>query len=128
MPRHHRVAFGDDDEGCDGVRIGSPAGRNVAEGGGAGTEPNNPTINRLEYENSNTQCQAVMGGLWRCSLPLLLLWGPLINRPGSATVDDGVEANETIGRSNNQPWGVAEKEGDDCGVVLLGWSAQKTQQ
>ena len=55
----------------------------------------------------------------RCSLPLLLPWGPLIDRPGSATVDDGVEANETIGRSNNQPGGMVEKEGDDCGVVLL---------
>ena len=22
-------------------------------------------------------------------------------------------------RSNNQPWGVVEKKGDDCGVVLL---------
>ena len=79
------------------VRIGSPAGRNVAEGGGARTEPNDPTINRLEYENSNTHWQVVRDGLWRCSLPLLLLWGPLINRAGGATVDDGVEANETIG-------------------------------
>ena len=26
---------------------------------------------------------------------------------------------EMTERSNNQPWGVVEKEGDDCGVVLL---------
>ena len=50
MHWHHGVAFGDDNEGCNGVWIGSPAVRNVAEGGGAGTEPNDPTINRLEYE------------------------------------------------------------------------------
>ena len=43
--------------------------------GRAGTEPNDPTINRLEYEKNDKQCQVVRGGRWRCSLPLLLLWG-----------------------------------------------------
>ena len=80
---------------------------------------NDPTINRMDYEKSKTHCQVVRGRLWHCSRPFLLLWAPLIDRPGNATIDDGVEANETIRRSNNQPWGVVEKEGDDCGVVLL---------
>ena len=70
-------------------------------GGGAGTEPNDQTINRLEYEKNNKQCQVVRGGLLRCSLPLLLLWGPLIDRPGSRIVVDGTVANETTQRSNN---------------------------
>ena len=73
MHWHHGVAFGDDNEGCTGVCIGSPAVRNVVEGGGARTEPDDPTINRLEYEKNNKQCQVVRGGLLRCSLPLLLL-------------------------------------------------------
>ena len=92
--------------------------------GGAGTEPNDPTINRLEYENSNTQWQVVRDGLWRCSLPLLLLWGPLIDRPGSRIVVDGTVANKTTQRSNNQLWGMVEKEGDGSNISLLtnsGW-------
>ena len=93
MHWHHGVAFGDNNEGCNGVWIGSPAVRNVAEGRGAGTEPNDPTINRLEYENSNTHWQVVRDGLWRCSLPLLLLWGPLIDRPGSRIVVGDAKMN-----------------------------------
>ena len=108
------------------ARIDSPAGRNVAEGRGGG--PKDSTINWLEYEKSKTQWQVIRNRLWCCSLSLLLLWIPLINRLGSATVNDGVEANKTIGQSNNQPRDMVEKEGDDCGVVLLGWSAPKIQQ
>ena len=110
----------DDNEGCNGARIDSLAVRTVAEGGGGrGRNQTTQQSTVLSMKKNDKQCQVVRGGRWRCSLPLLLLWGPLIDRPGSATVDDGVEANETIGRSNNQPWGVVEKEGDDCGVVLL---------
>ena len=97
MPRHHRVSFGDDDEGCRGPEsIRRPAGM-LRKAGGAGTEPNDPTINRLEYENSNTHWQVVRDGLWRCSLPLLLLWGPLIDRPGSRKQTAGAPREHQMG-------------------------------
>ena len=38
---------------------------------------------------------------------------------GSAIVDNGAEANKRIGGSNNQLWGVVEKEGDDSNISLL---------
>ena len=45
--------------------------------------------------------------------------GPVIDPLDRGIVDDGAEANEIIGRFNNQLWGTAETEGDGCGVVLL---------
>ena len=94
MPRHHLVAFGDDNEGCKGSgSVCRPAGM-LRKAAGAGAEPNDPTINRLEYKKNNTQYQVVRGGLGPCSLPLLLLWGPLIDRPGSPLVVDRTDAKQ----------------------------------
>ena len=89
-------------------------------GGGDGAESPNNQPAGIRRRKNNTR----LGDAWRrparpLSLPLLLLRGPVIDQLDRGIVDDGAEANEIIGRSNNQLWGTAETEGDGCDVVLL---------
>ena len=71
------------------------AGRPKCRGrrGGRGRNRTTQQSTGWNTKKNNKQCQVVRGGLLRCSLPLLLLWGPLIDRPGSRIVVGGAEAN-----------------------------------
>ena len=83
-------------------------------------ESNHPTINWLGYEKKTIH--TLLGGprrVWPGALPLLILCGPLVNRPGSIIVDDGTETNKTTELSDNQLWGTAEEDGDDHSTSLL---------
>ena len=71
--------------GMQGVRIGPPTVRSMAEGRERVDGTNRPNNQPAGiWETSNTQCQVVRGWLWPVSLPLLLLWVPLINRWSAA--------------------------------------------
>ena len=124
MQKHHRVAFGNVNEGCKVSGLARRPSGVWRRAGKGWTEPTDQIINRLEYEKQathNARWSGVGSGLslslfyyfeslwsiggprlrrmWPGSLPLLFLWGSLVNRLVSRIVVDGKEANETTEQS-----------------------------